>query len=157
MKHTLATLLFILPMLMGTACDHETSVPSWKMEEKINENDNAMKDTIKITVGQKVFTATLLDNATATALKAMLPLTINMAELNGNEKYFRFSNNLPTNASNPGTINLGDLMLWGSNTLVLFYETFSTSYSYTKVGRINNPAGLVAALGTGNVTVKLEL
>lgn len=150
MKFTLATFLLLFPILMGTACNQDP------LEEHATEIDDAMKDTIKITVGKKVFTATLFDNATANALKAMLPLTIAMTELNGNEKYFRFSSNLPADASNPGTINSGDLMLWGFNTLVLFYETFSTSYSYTNVGRIDDATGLAAALGAGNVTVKIE-
>ena len=87
----------------------------------------------------------------------MLPLTINMTEFNGNEKYFRLSKNLPTNESNPGTIKSGDLMLYGANTFVLFYESFSTSYSYTKLGKISNTTGLAAALGTGNVTVSISL
>jgi len=80
-----------------------------------------------------------------------------MRELNGNEKYFDLPNNLPTNASNPGTIQTGDLMLYGSNTLVLFYKTFSTSYNYTRLARIDNSSGLATALGSGNITVKFEL
>ncbi len=87
----------------------------------------------------------------------MLPITVNMTELNGNEKYFHLSTNLPVNASNPATIHTGDLMIWGSNSLVLFYKTFSTSYSYTKLGRIDDVTGLAAAVGLGNVTVTYEL
>lgn len=118
-------------------------------------NRDSMK--LKIKIGTHVFTATLYDNATATAFKTKLPMTINMIELNGNEKYFDLPDNLPANASNPGTIQTGDLMLYGSKTLVVFYKTFSTSYSYTRLGRIDNPSGLAAALGSGSVTVSFEM
>ncbi|GAB3760292.1 cyclophilin-like fold protein [Spirosoma pomorum] len=110
-----------------------------------------------IRVGQRTFTTTLQNNATTTAFKARLPLTLSMRELNGNEKYGELTTSLPTNAANPGTIQAGDLMLYGSSTLVVFYESFRTSYSYTRLGRIDNPAGLATALGAGNVTVTFEL
>lgn len=125
-----------------------------------NNNTNAsdtMSTRIRIRTGSRTFTATLIDNATVTAFKARLPLTLSMKELNGNEKFAELSNKLPTNAANPSTIQAGDLMLYGSNTLVLFYETFRTSYSYTKLGRIDNPSGLAAAVGSGSVTVTVEL
>jgi len=64
--------------------------------------------------------------------------------------------NLPTNASNLRTIQAGDLMIYGSNTLVLFYKTFATSYSYTKLGRINDTEGLATTVGSENVTVTYE-
>lgn len=158
MKYTFAILVFIFPLLVGSACDSETPVPDNLNTKNIDdENDDSMSAKIEIKVGNQRFTATLLDNASANAFKAMLPLTVNMTELNGNEKYYRFSQNLPTNASNPGTIHSGDLMLWGSNTLVIFYETFSTSYSYTRLGKIDNPTGLATALGSGNISVTIEL
>jgi hypothetical protein len=119
----------------------------------ININNKKMK----ITIASSVFTATFIDNATATAFKAKLPLSITMKDLNRNEKFFDFDFNLTTNASNPGIIQSGDLMMYGANTLVLFYKTFSTSYSYTKVGSIDNPSGLETALGSGSVTVKFEM
>ena len=48
-------------------------------------------------------------------------------------------------------------MLYGSNCIVLFYETFSSSYSYTRIGRLDNPSGLASDLGRGNVSVTFEI
>jgi hypothetical protein len=123
----------------------------------VPDNANPASNQMRIKIGSNTFTATLYDNATATAFKGMLPMTIKMSELNGNEKYFDLPANLPTNASNPEKIQSGDLMIYGSNTLVLFYKTFSTSYSYTGLGRINDATGLAAAVGSGSVTVSFEL
>jgi hypothetical protein len=128
-------------------------------DDNINtENTTQMVNgKIKITVNSQIFTATLLDNNSAKAFKEMLPMTVEMTELNRNEKYVRLPQNLPTNASNPGTIRSGDLMLFGSNTVVLFYEGLNTSYSYTRMGKIDDTTGLRNALGTGNVTVTFEM
>lgn len=112
---------------------------------------------IKITIGTTSFVVTTYDNATAKAFIALLPISITMNELNGNEKYYYLSVNLPNSPSNPSTIQNGDLMLYGSNCIVLFYETFSTSYSYTKIGTVDNPTGLKTALRENNPTVTFEL
>ena len=120
-------------------------------------NDPVSNDKLKITVGSSVFTASLYDNGTANAFKAMLPLRLNMSEHGGIEKVAGLPSNPPSNHSNPGTIRSGDLMLYSSNSLVLFYTTHNTSYSYTRIGRLDNPEGLVAALGSGNVTITFEL
>lgn len=126
-------------------------------QQKGDGNNPAKATKMKITIGSRSFTATLYDNPTVTAFKAMLPLTLDMSDLNGNEKFFHFSTNLPTDASNPGTIQAGDLMLWNANSLVLFYKTFPTFYSYTKLGRIENPSELSSAVGSGKVKVRFEL
>lgn len=157
MKRTLTTLLFLFPILMGAACDQSTPSPSGGNENAIADNSASMKDTLVVKIGSREFTGTLLDNPTATAFKAMLPLTMNMTELNGNEKYFDLARSLPTNPSNPGQINAGDLLLYGSNTLVLFYEAFSTTYRYTRIGKLDNPSGLAQAVGAGNATVTIQL
>jgi len=111
-------------------------------------------NTIKISVGDKIFSATLEENSTAKKFSECLPLEIDMSELNGNEKYFYLPENLPSEPAGVKQIHAGDLMLFGSNCLVLFYKNFSTSYSYTRIGRIENPAGLEKILGAGNVRVK---
>lgn len=130
-----------------------------KEDDTINsENNSTMTNgKIKITVNSQTFSATLLDNNSAKAFKELLPMTINMTELNGNEKYYDLPNKLPTKSSNPGTIHNGDLMLYGSNTLVLFYKSFPTPYSYTRIGSMDDPTGLEEALGTGNVSVTFDI
>ena len=116
-----------------------------------------MSNQITIRIGDRAFGATLSDNATAAAFKKLLPLSITMTELNGNEKFARLPGTVPAQASTPSSIQTGDLMLYGSSTLVLFYRSFSTTYSYTKIGRIDDPAGLEVALGSGNVAVTFEV
>ncbi len=111
---------------------------------------------LKIIIGNKTFDAVLEDNASARAFAEKLPLEVTMTELNGNEKYYRLGERLPSNDSRFSTIHAGDLLLWSSNTVVLFYETFSSGYSYTRLGKISNPAGLNDAVGRGNVTVRFE-
>lgn len=130
--------------------------PGKDNEENNDEHKNPMSNKLTARIGNSTFTITLEDNATAKSFKALLPLTLHMQDLNGNEKYFNLSTNLPTAASRPSTIHTGDLMLFGSNCLVLFYETFSSSYSYTRLGKIDNPSGLVEALGSDHITVIVE-
>jgi hypothetical protein len=108
---------------------------------------------VHITIGSNVFNATLTDSGTAKAFKAMLPLSVNMSELNANEKHVRLPGDLPRKDANPRTIHSGDLMLYGSNTLVLFYKSFPTSYSYTRIGKVDDATGIAAALGSRDVTV----
>jgi hypothetical protein len=158
MKLYASIIIFILPLIVSASCTtEEVALPNNNDLPSGTENSESMKDTLLITIGSNQFTATLESNAAAEEFKKMLPLTINLKDLNSNEKFFDLPNNLPTNASNPRTINSGDLMLWGSNTLVLFYKTFNTSYSYTRLGKIENPSDLSQALGSGNVTVTFEL
>ena len=112
-----------------------------------------MGNALTITIGGKPFGVTLSDNPSAAAFKELLPLSVSMSELNGNEKLFRLPGSLPTQESRPSSIQSGDLMLYGANTLVLFYKSFDTTYSYTRIGRIDDPAGLERAVGDVSVTV----
>jgi hypothetical protein len=108
-------------------------------------------------IGTQRFTVTLEDNPTARAFVQLLPATFDMPDLNGNEKHVRLPRSLPTNAQRPGTIRTGDVMLYGNDTLVVFYETFSSNYSYTRIGRVAENAGLAQALGPGNSRIAFAL
>ena len=120
-------------------------------------NDNEEFDMkIKITVGGAEFSATLDDSATGRAFAALLPVTMDMQELNGNEKYFYMQSPLPTAASRYDTISSGDLLLYGNNCVVLFYKSFASGYSYTRIGRVDDVSGLAEAVGRGNVEVTFE-
>lgn len=155
MKQSLWVITLMVSVLCtsATSCDKSDDIRT----ENNNEEDNMTTNKITVKVGQKTFTATLLANSSAKAFKKLLPMTINMVEMNGNEKYYDLSGSLPTNSSNPGSIQNGDLMLYGSKTLVLFYKSFSTSYSYSRLGRIDDVLGLEAALGSGSAIVKFEM
>ena len=110
-------------------------------------------DQITVTINGTSFDAVLANSETGRAFADLLPLTITMNELNGNEKYHYLNGSLPTDSYKPGTIEAGDILLYGNNCVVLFYETFSSSYSYTRIGKLTSADGLKAAVGTGNVSV----
>jgi hypothetical protein len=139
----------MLAPLFLMACAHAQNI-----EPDIRAKERGMK--IQLMAGEKRFIATLCDNEAARAFVSRLPMTIEMREMNGNEKYHELPQRLPGKAAHPGTIHAGDIMLWSSNTVVLFYETFFTSYDYVRIGRVDDPTGLAAALGAGSVKVTLE-
>lgn len=111
---------------------------------------------INIVINGTNFEATLLDNETTKDFLKLLPMTITMQDHLNNEKYYDLPTSLTTNTYNPSKINIGDIMLFGNNTLVIFYESFNTNYSYTKIGNINNYSDLKSLLGNGNVTATFE-
>ena len=110
--------------------------------------------TIRILVGDKVFKADIEASETGKAFLEKLPLTLDMSELNGNEKYC-YGVSLPRSDKYFGTIAAGDLMLYSGNCIVLFYGP-AGGYSYTRIGRLASVDGLAAALGRGSVKVTFE-
>lgn len=124
------------------------------IENTIKAGDNKME----IEIAGKIFIASLEDNETTKAFKKLLPLSIKMSELNGNEKYYFLPESIKKDTSkNPGTINSGDIMLYSDNCVVIFYKTFKTSYNYIKIGHIEDLSSLEEDLGNNEVNVKLNL
>ena len=127
--------------------------------EEGSENMTNQSENIKINliVNNKTFSATLNNNETVKELISMFPMTLHMSDLNANEKYHYLDSSLVTNSSNPRRINAGDIKLYGNNCLVVFYESFNTSYSYTDLGEVDNVEGFISELGRGDVTMTFEL
>ena len=152
-KKIMFNLLIIISIFIITGCNSKKTDDEINSIENNNEYYSVVSNSMKIIIDNNEYLVNLEDNDTAADLINLLPLEINMKELNGNEKYFYLDSSLPTNSYKPGHINAGDIMLYGDNCLVIFYKSFDTSYSYTKIGYINN----LQDLGNDNVLVKFEM
>ena len=117
-----------------------------------NEKENKMTK-IYASLNSKKLEINLEENSTASALVKLLPLDITMNDLNKNEKYAYLDESLPTNTYSPKHIEAGDVMLFGDNCLVIFYKSFDTSYSYSKIGHINN----LPSLDDGNISISIDV
>jgi len=107
-----------------------------------------------VVIKTRTFQVELEANATVDALKSLLPMKLQMEDLNANEKFCYLNKALPTSSVHPQKIHAGDIMLYGNNCIVIFYKTFTTSYAYTKIGRVKNLEGLEGILGKGDVDVE---
>ena len=141
-------------MSINTSTENYTNIVNNESNINLdnNESENKMVSNIKVIVDGKKYNAKIEENETAQSLVNMLPLELNMSELNGNEKYIYLNKTLPTNSYSPKHIEVGDIMLYGNDCLVVFYKSFDTPYSYTKIGHIEN----FVNLGTKDVVVKFE-
>lgn len=143
----------------------ETDKSDNSQEATEDDIQNSTEDTsasvpvkeIDLIVKGRKFEISLYDNETAKAFANILPLTIEMKELNGNEKYHYLNKHFPSASALVESISCGDLMLYGADCIVLFYKNFSTSYSYTKIGKVNHTEGLEQALGTEAVTITFQI
>ena len=120
--------------------------------EKNNNVTEKVSDTVKVFINDKEYKLNLYDNETSSSLVKLFPIEVTMKTLNENEVYVYLDEKLPTNSSNPKTINAGDVMLYGDNCLVIFYKTFNTSYSYTKIGHIDD----LPVINEDTVRVRIE-
>ena len=137
-------LVIFMSFLLVTGCNN-------KNDNKKIVDSTSEGDTVKVLINNDEYIIDLEDNETAKAFVELLPLKIDMKELNGNEKYYYLNKSLPSDSSNIKKITAGDVMLYGDDCLVIFYKSFNTSYSYTKIGHIDN----LKDLGNNNVSVEI--
>ena len=135
--------------------DQESS-SAVRMEDNSSEAENS-ETQMNVQVGGSEFTATLEENAAADALVEMMeqgPVTIQMSDYAGFEKVGSLGASLPTSNSQT-TTQAGDIVLYQGNQIVIFYG--SNSWSYTRLGRIDDLTGWTEALGSGDVSVTFSL
>ena len=133
----------------------ETSIQE-QVTEKIKEENI---DMIKIKVNSNILEVKLEDNEATKSLVERLKngdISVNANEYGGFEKVGSLGFNLPRNDKSI-TTSAGDIVLYQGNQISLFYN--SNSWSYTKLGRVQNVSGaeLKNILGSGDVTLILSI
>lgn len=121
-----------------------------------NDSSATEENTVKkmtLQIGNSTFTATLENNDAVDALVDMMreaPVVIQMSDYSGFEKVGSLGTSLPT-SNKQTTTQSGDIVLYNGNQIVIFYG--SNSWSYTRLGRIDDLSGWEDALGSGDVAV----
>ncbi len=112
---------------------------------------------MNVNVNGSDFTATLEQNTAVDSLVEMLrdgPLTLELSDYAGFEKVGPLGTSLPT-SNQQTTTQAGDIVLYQGNQIVMFYG--SNSWSYTRLGHIDDLTVWEEALGSGDVTVTFSL
>ncbi len=142
---------------LGETSAAQTAVTQEHVHNEVLTQDEEAMYSIILKFNDNSYLARLYKNESTDEFMRELPLTLNMHELNGNEKYNYLDFTLPVYSENTENIESGDIMLYGDNCLVVFYESFRTSYSYTRLGYIENTQDFVNALGDGNITITIDV
>lgn len=141
----------------GTEPSSHDSTEDETLKEESEEEDPMKKNTFYVHIGAETFSATFAENIGAQALKELLAggdITIQMRDYGGFEKVGPLGQSLPTSNSQT-TTQSGDIVLYQGNQVVIFYG--SNTWSYTRLGRIDNLSGWEEALGRGDVSVTFSL
>ncbi len=114
---------------------------------------------MKLTIGDRILTATLADNSSVNALKEDLakgPITIEMSDYGNMEKVGSLGKSYPRNDEQI-TTEAGDIILYQGSALVIYYAP--NSWNFTRLGKIDSLTAteLKQVLGSGSVSVVLSI
>lgn len=163
MKKALLTLLAAGLLCAMTACGAEpagnkpTPMQSAAETDNQNLNEEQPEMKMKVEVNGVAFSATLEESAAVDALMELMredPLTIEMSDYSGFEKVGSLGESLPASDSQT-TTHEGDIVLYNGSQIVIFYG--SNSWSYTRLGHIDDLTGWEEALGSGDATATFSL
>ncbi len=117
-----------------------------------NTNTKEEENVMKININSEKYVINVENEALMEEIYNALPETFTMNELNGNEKYYYLNSTMKNaNSEAVGQVQKGDVMLFGSDCLVIFYDSFETEFRYTKIGHIDN----LGDIGSSNVEVSI--
>ena len=152
-----------VPDSTSAAPDVETGQSTAMSEKNIEDAENQSIEEeetemrIRIQVNGSTFYAVPEENEAIRALVELMeqaPVTIAMSDYAGFEKVGPLGQSLPASDSQTVT-RAGDIVLYNSSNIVIFYG--SNSWSYTRLGHIEDLTGWEEALGGGDVTVTFSL
>ena len=144
-------IIIVCCLFLIVGCDNKQN-NNQVTENKTDNNIEKENNKMIITINNKEYEIILEDNPTTNKLMELLPIDIKMSDLNENEKYVYLNDTFPTDEKPVKDINKGDVMLYGDNCLVIFYKSFKTSYSYTRIGHIKD----LEDLKNDSIIVKLR-
>lgn len=143
--------------LQPTTDEPSTTITTPQDDKTITKEDETanMKLTLKINDIENDVIWTNNDSVRALKNLAKDGLTINMSKYGGFEQVGSIGSTLPSSDTRI-TTSPGDIVLYSSNQIVIFYD--SNTWSYTKLGHINlSKSELTDLLGDEDVVVTIDL
>ena len=179
MKKRILTVFIALTMLIAmtgcgsrqeqnTSSDPATGEAAARPSEQADAEEPATEETgteevkakmLRMMIGNTAVAVDWENNESVEALKAQCenePLVIQMSMYGGFEQVGPIGSRLPSNDAQT-TTSAGDIVLYSSNQIVVFYG--SNSWAYTKLGHITDQdaSGMAGLLSNGNVTITISM
>lgn len=164
MKQLTFLLLSVLMLLAVTACCEKKTAPKTQPIENTQnslteETSDERTDTgMKMYINDKEIPVTWENNPSVSALRSNLQagdIVVSMSMYSNNEQVGPLDKSYPSNDVQT-TTNNGDIVLYRSDQIVLFYG--SNSWAYTRLGKMDlSENEVINLLSNGDVSIRLTL
>ena len=164
MKQLAFLLLSVLMLIAVTACYEKKTAPKTQPIENTQnslteETSDERTDTgMKMYINDKEIPVTWENNPSVSALRSDLQagdIVVSMSMYSNNEQVGPLDKSYPSNDVQT-TTNNGDIVLYRSDQIVLFYG--SNSWAYTRLGKMDlSENEVVDLLSNGDVSIRLTL
>ncbi len=159
LKKIMAQAIILMLPLSGAVCGAGNSTTSGPPPKAPTETSSKRTDSMKIRlkVGDKVLTATLIDSKTTRDFISLLPLTLTLKDYAGTEKISDLPKRLSTEGAPSGSDpSVGDITYyapWGN--LAIFYRDFGYASGLVILGKIDSGMDAFNVPGSAKVTIEL--